>query len=922
MYTPQGVDNFDPAATEGYFIGVDASAFGKLDLRRVSSPGGTPTISANVAITVPTTAVPLTVPHQGNTGGSNGNVDGLDDRLLAAHFRNGRLWTTHSIEVDNTGVASSSGSRNGVRWYELSGIPTGQTPSVVESGTVFQPSASNSTDQRYYWMGTVMVSGQGHAALGCSAAGVNEFINAGTAFRLAGDTLGTMHAPALYTASSTSYNPPSDTGSAGSRRWGDYSYTSLDPSDDMTMWTIQEFCDRTDSYGVQVLKIYAPLPAAPTNCNPATVQSGATNVNLVVIGSTNGGAGFFDPAAAIPNHIAATVSGGGVTVTKVTYTDPAHITLTVNVSPGAVAGARTITVINPDSQAVTSSTSLLTVLISNSNTPPVLTVITNQTINELNLLTFIATANDSDLPAQTLAFTLDPGAPAGASINPTNGVFTWTPTEAQGPGTNLITVRVTDNGSPPLSDTKSFTVVVNEVNSAPALAAIANQVINENSTLTVTNLATDADIPANTLAYSLDPGAPAGASINPTNGVFTWTPTEAQGPGTNVITVRVTDNGSPPLSDAKSFTVVVNEVNSAPVLTFIPDQTIVEGSTLVVTNSASDADLPINTLNFSLDPGAPVGASINPTNGLFVWTPTEAQGGTTNHVTVRVTDNGVPNLSDFKSFTVTVGKTNSPPTLAGIADQIIAEGNALSITNTATDTDIPTNILSFSLDPGAPVGANIDSATGIFTWTPSEAQGPSTNVVTVRVTDNGVPVLSDSKTFTIVVSEVNVAPVLAAVADRTIHAGFTLVITNSATDADIPTNTLTFSLDAGAPVGATIQSDTGVFNWTPTDGQAGTTNAITVRVTDNGVPPLNDAKSFNVTVVSRPTIADISVSSSDVTLTWTSVAGNVYRVQSKADVQAAWNDLPGDVTATGATATKVDSSGLVTQQYYRVMLVQ
>src|SRR6185436_19179903 len=43
---------------------------------------------------------------------------------------------------------------------------------------------------------------------------------------------------------------------------------------------------------------------------------------------------------------------------------------------------------------------------------------------------------------QTLAFSLDPGAPAGASINSSNGVFTWLPFA---PGTNNVTVRVTDS---------------------------------------------------------------------------------------------------------------------------------------------------------------------------------------------------------------------------------------------------------------------------------------------------------------------------------------------------------------------------------------------------------------------------------------------------------------------------------------------
>ena len=43
LYTPQGVDNYDPAATEGYFIGVDPSFSGRLHLLRILNPGGNPT---------------------------------------------------------------------------------------------------------------------------------------------------------------------------------------------------------------------------------------------------------------------------------------------------------------------------------------------------------------------------------------------------------------------------------------------------------------------------------------------------------------------------------------------------------------------------------------------------------------------------------------------------------------------------------------------------------------------------------------------------------------------------------------------------------------------------------------------------------------------------------------------------------------
>src|SRR2546426_5654963 len=107
--------------------------------------------------------------------------------------------------------------------------------------------------------------------------------------------------------------------------------------------------------------------------------------------------------------------------------------------------------------------------------------------------------------------------------------------------TNLITLRVTDNGAPQSSDTRSFTVVVTEANSAPVLTVPTDRTVTELSTLTVTNTASDADLPANTLTFSLV-SAPAGANLNPSSGVLTWTPTEAQGPSTNLITVRESDN--------------------------------------------------------------------------------------------------------------------------------------------------------------------------------------------------------------------------------------------------------------------------------------------------------------------------------------------------------------------------------------------
>jgi hypothetical protein len=100
-----------------------------------------------------------------------------------------------------------------------------------------------------------------------------------------------------------------------------------------------------------------------------------------------------------------------------------------------------------------------------------------------------------------LTFSLDAGAPTGASINASSGVFTWTPTEAQGPSTNTVTIRVTDNGSPSSSASETISIVVNEVNSAPQLAPIGAQSVRETTTLSFTASGTDSDLPSQSLTY-------------------------------------------------------------------------------------------------------------------------------------------------------------------------------------------------------------------------------------------------------------------------------------------------------------------------------------------------------------------------------------------------------------------------------------
>ena len=352
-----------------------------------------------------------------------------------------------------------------------------------------------------------------------------------------------------------------------------------------------------------------------------------------------------------------------------------------------------------------------------------------------------------------------------------------------------------------------------------------------------------------------------------------------------------------------------------PVLAAIPSLFIDEGVTLRFTNSATDADLPAQTLSFALLAGAPFGAAVDAGSGVFTWTPVEQQGGASYPMTVRVSDNGQPERTDTKSFMVTVNKVNRPPAITAPPPQTVDEDALFSLAIVAEDHDLLPQSLSYLLS-SPPPGASID-ATGLITWTPSETQGPATNLLAVVVTDNGLPPMSATQLVSILVREVNAPPGLAAPPSRTVHQGATVAFTNYVTDPDFPPNLFTFSL-GNAPAGATVNA-AGVFSWTPGLAVIDTTNTVLLTVTDNGLPPLADSRSFTIAVRARPHIESITLTNATVTLVWTAIPGTTYRVQQKSLLDAAgWTDLPGDVTAAGPSTSVVDSRPASGQRFYRI----
>ena len=494
------------------------------------------------------------------------------------------------------------------------------------------------------------------------------------------------------------------------------------------------------------------------------------------------------------------------------------------------------------------------------NMAPVMDAISDDTATVSVAFSKTITATDPD--ANTLAYSLV-DAPSSMTINSSSGLISWTPSAA---GTVNVTVRVTDNDADnPRSDEDTFSIVVAGTpnNNAPVFAAIsAGQSVNEGSLYSLQLSAEDADDDNVTFAKVSGPASLTCSSA----GLVQWTPGESDGPGSYTVTVRATDDGTPNLTTDKSWTVTVNEVNVAPTFNAISDQTVDEHAQLSVTPTGlADTDVPANTHVWDITAFTVSGVevtrwvSIDPNTGAVTGTPDATMGGTVYSCTVRVRDSGTPTLSASDTFTITVREKNTAPVLTLIGNHGASRAVPWMHACSATDSDVPAQTFTWSLQGTVPTGLTIDSD-GVLRWTPATSQ-VGNHSITVRVTDNGndngvsAP-LYDEETFTISVANSNRPPDIAEIADQTIAAGQTLSFQASATDPDGDSVTFTLS---GAPSGASITSG-GAFTFTPTAAQAGNDYTFSVVATDSG--GLADPETITVTVTSAdgipPMLASVS----------------------------------------------------------------
>ena len=129
------------------------------------------------------------------------------------------------------------------------------------------------------------------------------------------------------------------------------------------------------------------------------------------------------------------------------------------------------------------------------------------------------------------------GAPTGATISP-SGAFAWTPSEAQD-GVHAFVVRASAAGDPSMSHARTFRIAVAEDNAAPVITPVPDMRAFAAFEMRFDIVATDEDLPAQTLAYCLGSNKINFAAVLP-NGTFVWTPSKYN-MGTTVFNVSVAD---------------------------------------------------------------------------------------------------------------------------------------------------------------------------------------------------------------------------------------------------------------------------------------------------------------------------------------------------------------------------------------------
>ena len=413
--------------------------------------------------------------------------------------------------------------------------------------------------------------------------------------------------------------------------------------------------------------------------------------------------------------------------------DPATGVFSWTPSASQAPASYAITVIATDDFSTPlSTTTTLDVLVAVSppvNHAPVLSPIADQSVVVGQTLRFTTEATDPD-PGQVLTFALVAPGLAGATIDPATGAITFD-SRATSPGVYSATVVATDDGSPPLADSKAVRITVLAIHDTPAIDAIADQSVNEGLILTLTAHGHDADA-SRTLTYSLDPGAPLGASIGAVSGVFSYAP--PFGPAGGQVTIRVSDDDTPSFSATTTFHVVAIDV--PPLVVAGTSDFLVAGGALLRSGSFADPGKQSWTATVDYGDGSGIAPlTLNAGKTLSLSHVYAAAGSYLAEVVV--TDSG--GQAGTATFPVIVASVVAPPApqpgifgLSSISAQVSERVGSVSFTVVrSSGTDGEASVGYSTADGSAVAGSDYLATSGVLSFGPGEAS----KTITIPILD-------------------------------------------------------------------------------------------------------------------------------------------------------------------------------------------
>jgi len=521
-----------------------------------------------------------------------------------------------------------------------------------------------------------------------------------------------------------------------------------------------------------------------------------------------------------------------------------------------------------ESDASVSSTFELTVL--NTEDPPyVENTFSDQTAEEDVLFTFEIPANifqDPDV-GDSLTYSAT-NLPAWLTFNPETQTFSGTPSQSDVTTDPIeITVTVEDESHETASAILLLSVV--NTNDAPELVnPLENQTATEDAPFSYTvplDTFMDADL-VDTLTFSA-PDLPAWLSFDPETQTFSGTPTNDDVTIGEPITITVIATDLAQATATATFTLTVLNTNDLPTVDNpIAPLTATEDTPFEYTipeNTFGDVDVG-DTLAYHVA-GLPGWLSFDADTLTFSGTPGNDDVGGPVQLSITVTDDDGNTATNIVDLTV-INVNDAPTVVNAPGNQQAIEDSLFSFTlpsDTFNDIDVG-QVLTYSAT-GLPSWLSFDPQTGIFSGTPDDTDtGSSPSTITVTADDSQGGTVST--TFQLSVTPVNDHTPVFTTGTQTVtllehSANSTIVATVAATDADLPPETLTYSITAGNTNGAfIIDPTTGVItvlDSTTLDFETNPSFTLTVQVTDNGTPTVRTATAtvtVNLTQLPGPTI--------------------------------------------------------------------